>query len=70
MASENFKGHSKQGAPFQGAAMKKMQEIAQRLYESTPGMQEGNCKTLNAVEFPKNTSKILSNLMEIFLSLS
>jgi len=34
-----------------GAALRRMQELAQQLYDSTPGLQE---------ELPRNTSKILA----------
>ena len=36
-----------------GAAIKRMQEIAQNIYDSTPGMNE---------EMPRQTSKILQNV--------
>ena len=37
----------------EGAAIRRMQEIAQNIYESTPGINE---------EIPRHTSKILQNV--------
>jgi hypothetical protein len=42
MATANFeRGTYKANSGLSGAAMRKMQELAQSLYDSTPGLQEG-----------------------------
>jgi hypothetical protein len=41
MATDFEKNSFKANLGFGGAAMRKMQEIAQSLYDSTPGLQEG-----------------------------
>lgn len=47
-----------------GAAIKKMQELAQGIYNSTPRIADRKSFNLSqrCVEFPKNQSKILSNI--------
>ena len=41
MATDFEKSSFKPNLGLGGAAMRKMQELAQSLYESTPGLQEG-----------------------------
>lgn len=48
MATESIRGNFRQGgSQYSGAAMKRMQEIALKLYESTPGIEEGKSLTYN-----------------------
>ena len=54
------KGFTNSGG-LSGAALKRMQELAQSLYDSTPGLQEGiSLNPITPLELPRHTSKILS----------
>ena len=52
-------------ATISGAALRRMQALAQSLYDSTPGLQEGieiDSFHFNSLELPRNTSKILESV--------
>ena len=62
MATDFEKNTFKANLGLGGAAMRRMQELAQQLYESTPGLQEGKLVLLTNSEIPRHQSKILAGV--------